>query len=147
MNLLFTNYLSWLAWLLSVTSFTWTSLKITYDFKSKLVKDPYKNMVQPVFLKIIIFLKFIFFRVFWSFWYAEINNNFLKIKKYIILMYFSVKNTLKNNYNHTLKHALSIPLLRHEKDSKLTYNKWKGRYSYYWCVFQHHVFFIEKIKK
>jgi len=38
-------------------------------------------------------------------------------------MYFLMKNTLKNNHNHTLKHALNIPLLRHEKDSKLTYNK------------------------
>jgi hypothetical protein len=29
------------------------------------------------------------------------NNNFLKIKKNIILMHFQVKNTLKNNRNHT----------------------------------------------
>jgi len=31
---------------------------------------------------------------------------FKKIKKYIILMYFRVKNTLKNNRNHTSKHTL-----------------------------------------
>jgi hypothetical protein len=29
----------------------------------------------------------------------------LKNKKYIILIYFKVKNTLKNNRNHTFKHA------------------------------------------
>jgi len=34
---------------------------------------------------------------------------FKKLKKYIILMHFRVKNILKNNRNHTLKHP-NIPL-------------------------------------
>ena len=35
-----------------------------------------------------------------------LKNNFLKIKN-IILMYFSTKNTLKNNCNHTPKQTLN----------------------------------------
>jgi hypothetical protein len=35
------------------------------------------------------------------------KNNFLKIKKiYIILMHFQIKNILKSNHYHTLKHPL-----------------------------------------
>ena len=33
---------------------------------------------------------------------------FLKNKKYIILMYFRIKSTLKNNCNYTLKHAFNL---------------------------------------
>jgi len=33
---------------------------------------------------------------------------FLKNKKNIILMHFRIKNTLKNNRNHTLKHAFNL---------------------------------------
>jgi len=39
----------------------------------------------------------LFFFVFEFFLYADIKNNFLKIKKYIILIYFQIKITLKNN--------------------------------------------------
>jgi len=38
-----------------------------------------------------------------------------KIEKNIILMYFQVKSTLKNNIYHTLKHAFRVCLLlRHD---------------------------------
>ena len=36
-----------------------------------------------------------------------------KIEKKIILMYFQVKNILKNNIYHTLKDALRVYLLLH----------------------------------
>jgi hypothetical protein len=56
--------------------------------------------------KIYFFLfKINLFYIFKLFWYADIKNNFLKIKKYIILMYLQVKNTLKNNYYYTFKHS------------------------------------------
>jgi hypothetical protein len=34
------------------------------------------------------------------------NNNFLKIKK-IILIYFTIKNILKNNYYYIFKYTLN----------------------------------------
>jgi hypothetical protein len=37
-------------------------------------------------------------------WYSNVKNNFLKNKKNIILIYFQVKNTLKNNHYHTKKY-------------------------------------------
>jgi len=37
------------------------------------------------------------------FWCADIKNNLKKLK-IIILMYFQIKNTLKNNYYHILDH-------------------------------------------
>jgi hypothetical protein len=37
------------------------------------------------------------------FWCADFENNFLKIKKNIILMYFGKKNILKNNRNYVSK--------------------------------------------
>ena len=43
--------------------------------------------------------KIILFYVFGLFRYANIKNNFKKIKIYIILIHFQVKKTLKNN-NH-----------------------------------------------
>jgi hypothetical protein len=39
------------------------------------------------------------------------KNNFKKIKN-IILMYFQMKNTLKNNHNYTFKQAFSYPNLK-----------------------------------
>jgi len=44
-----------------------------------------------------------YFYIFKLFWYADVKNIFLKIKKNIILMHFQ----LKNNYNHTIKHTLN----------------------------------------
>jgi hypothetical protein len=46
--------------------------------------------------------------MFWMFWYVNIKNNFLKNKKNIIDIYFSTKNYLKNNHNHTGKHIFNI---------------------------------------
>jgi len=34
----------------------------------------------------------------------DLKNKFKKIKKNIILMHFGMKNILKSNHNHTLKH-------------------------------------------
>jgi hypothetical protein len=58
----------------------------------------------------IIFVKKYFFICFKSFWCVDLKNNFLKIKKNIILMHFGTKSTLKSNRNHTLKQARSILL-------------------------------------
>jgi hypothetical protein len=38
---------------------------------------------------------------------ADVKNNFLKIKN-IILIYFRMKNILKNKYNYTLKQTLKL---------------------------------------
>jgi hypothetical protein len=48
-----------------------------------------------------------FFDVFRSFWCVNIKNNFFKIKKYIILIYFKQKNILKNNCYHISKQSLN----------------------------------------
>jgi hypothetical protein len=58
----------------------------------------------PVYFCILkdIFFKLYIFYIFKLFWCIDIKNNFLKIKK-IILIYFKIKNTLKNNHNHTPK--------------------------------------------
>jgi hypothetical protein len=37
----------------------------------------------------------------------QLKINFFKIKKYIIVMYFLIKNTLKNNRCRTLKHSFN----------------------------------------
>jgi hypothetical protein len=47
----------------------------------------------------------IYFYILKIFLYINIKNNFLKIKN-IILIYFQVKNTLKNNYIYAHKHTL-----------------------------------------
>jgi hypothetical protein len=39
---------------------------------------------------------------------ADVKNNFKKIKKNIILMCFGMKNTLKSNGYHTLKHPRNL---------------------------------------
>ena len=39
------------------------------------------------------------------------KNNFKKIKN-IILMYFQIKYTLKNNHNYTFKQTFSYPNLK-----------------------------------
>ena len=61
----------------------------------------FENTGKSVFFKKI---KFIFVKN-----YFFILNRFdtliLKNKKNIILMHFGMKNTLKNNHNHTLKQA------------------------------------------
>ena len=58
------------------------------EFRSKL---HFMNKIEFVFC-----LKLFYF-VFEYFLYDDIKNNFLKIKKYIILIYFQIKITLKNN--------------------------------------------------
>ena len=45
----------------------------------------------------------------------NVNNDFLKYKKYIILIQFRVKNTLKNNRYHTFKYLLSTEIGRHAR--------------------------------
>jgi len=70
-----------------------------------------ENELTRVFLKfkkiLFFLLKINIFLCFGLFWCANFKNNFKKIKK-IILMYFNIKNTLKNNHNHTPKHILTI---------------------------------------
>ena len=56
--------------------------------------------MQIVFYKNVFLLKIKFFIYFGSFWCADLKNNFLKIKK-IILMHFDTKS----NHNHTSKQA------------------------------------------
>jgi hypothetical protein len=43
--------------------------------------------------------------MFWIVLMCWSKNNFKKIKKYIILMHFSMKGILKSNCNYTLKHV------------------------------------------
>jgi hypothetical protein len=59
------------------------------------------------FFYFFIYFKLIFF-VFLDYFYALISKIIFKNKKNIILIYFWVKNILKNNRNHTLKHVLRI---------------------------------------
>jgi hypothetical protein len=71
--------------------------------------------ILKAFLKNLNFFYFflqinIFFSVFRLFWCVDVENNFLKIKN-IILIYFRVKNTLKNNRNHTLREALNLYIM------------------------------------
>ena len=56
--------------------------------------------------KMIFYLKLIFVCVFRLFWYADIKNDFYKIKN-IIWMHFWTKNIFKNNLNHTPKQTLN----------------------------------------
>jgi hypothetical protein len=58
-------------------------------------------------MRLEIIKKINFFYIFGSFWYADLKNNFFKIKK-IILMHFSTKSYLKNNRNH-LPNKIFIP--------------------------------------
>ena len=61
-----------------------------------MIYSSFGNAVQIVFSKF-------FFLYLRSFWCVDLKINFLKIKKNIILMHFSMKNTLKNNRNHITK--------------------------------------------
>jgi hypothetical protein len=89
----------------------WQKSKYTISFQNEwfvlgYTKDVW-HCISEVFLKKIKFfyLKLIcFFYIFILFWCVNIKNNFLKIKKYIILMYFRMKNTLKTN--NTLSNTL-----------------------------------------
>jgi hypothetical protein len=60
--------------------------------------------ILKIYLKKLIFLFqinfFWFFKIILMCWYQKW---FLKNKKYIILIYFLIKNTLKSNHNHTSK--------------------------------------------
>jgi hypothetical protein len=58
--------------------------------------------VAPAYL--FLYLKNIFY-VFILFLRVNIKNNFLKNKKYIILMHFQTKKTLKNNLYYTSKYT------------------------------------------
>jgi hypothetical protein len=68
--------------------------------------------VLKVFIKKIkIFYFFLYFKlificfVFIDHFNIMMSKIILKNKKYIILIYFKMKNTLKSNRNHTFKHA------------------------------------------
>ena len=60
---------------------------------------------EPIYIFKIFKKKNVIFLYFKSFLYANFKNNFLKNKKIIILIYFKMKSTLKNNHSHTLKHT------------------------------------------
>jgi hypothetical protein len=70
----------------------------------------FENTVVSTFLKKLIFI--LYFR---SFWCVNLKNNFKKIKKNIILMYFNIKNILKNNRNQTSKHIHMVIMIKHYK--------------------------------
>jgi len=59
---------------------------------------------QKYFLKINFFIISIFY-VFILFLCVNIKNNFLKNKKYIVLMHFQAEKTLKNNLYYTSKYT------------------------------------------
>jgi len=65
---------------------------------------------KAFFKKIIFFIFFLYFKLIFFVFSDHLDvlmskMIFLKIKKYIILMHFRVKNTLKSNQNHIPKHA------------------------------------------
>jgi len=55
------------------------------------------------------------------------------LENIIILMYFKIKNTLKNNYYHTLKHIITVSILnftttifmKHTKRTKKKYHPYQ----------------------
>jgi len=93
---------------------TWRSSKrahllaaVTCPLKEMAMMNDESVWVSKIFFKTIECFLFLFyfilklFNIFRLFWFIDIKTNFLKIKN-IILIYFQVKNTLKNNRYHTL---------------------------------------------
>jgi hypothetical protein len=68
------------------------------------IKNKSRNAGQPAFLKYLIFwLKVKYFLYVLNYFDVLILKIIFKKLKKIILMYFSMKNILKNNYNYTFK--------------------------------------------
>jgi hypothetical protein len=68
---------------------------------------PFGNAVQTVFSKNLIFF-LLKFNMFWIVLMCWCQKWFLKNKKNIINMYFSMKNYLKSNRKHNLKHTCQL---------------------------------------
>jgi len=67
----------------------------------------FKSVFEKKIEFLFYFFKLIFF-VFLDHFDADIKNDFSKIKKNYFDIYFLVKNTLKNNCNHTPKSTMKI---------------------------------------